>query len=410
LPRGQVSGAKPLSNPAGEPLLTDAPGYLRGGGQILPGDRLFAMLPVRETQSFTVYHTSGAPTETGVQWRTVPLSGGSQELVVSAENPLILFHMDLSLEWDARNDEGFLEELEAAIRRSSEVLYDVSDGRMALGNVWLHQAKEAWLGADVVMYASNGVRPRASMGGVVDQPTSDVVSPTKTIEDAFFPGQIRMGPVWDPFGESRSDLGQDWWRAFAHEFGHYYLYLPDNYLGYDEDGAVTAVDCIGSFMTTAYDDEYSEFLDASQWAEAGRNCWQTVAERLTGRSDWETVRTFYPEVGKPGSNRGPSVLPLEVTQVFRMDPDSPARAMPARNIDLRDAISGERLIVPRGYGYLFKTQSITSPRDDEIIALGPTSKADHIKVRGASPGDRLCVFDHSDDPRLSGALTACRAS
>jgi hypothetical protein len=57
-------------------------------------------------------------------------------------------------------------------------------------------------------------------------------------------------------------------------------------LGYAEDGTVAAVDCIGSFMTTAYDDEYSEFLDAAQWAEKSRNCWRTVADRLTGRSDW----------------------------------------------------------------------------------------------------------------------------
>ena len=409
LPAGQDSGAQALSDPSGEPLQTDANGYLRGGGQILPGDRLFAMLPVSATQSSTLYYTSGAPTQVGVKWLTVPRSGGSQELVVSAENPLILFNMDLSLEWDARNDEGFLEELEAAIKRSSELLYDVSNGRMALGNVWLHQAKEAWLGSDVVMYAGNGVRPRASMGGVVELPTDDVISPTKTIENAFYPGQIRIGPVWDPFGESRADLGQDWQRAFAHEFGHYYLYLPDNYLGFDEDGAVTAVDCIGSFMTTAYDDEYSEFLDADEWAERTRNCWQTVAEQLTGRSDWETIRAFYPELAGENKNDGPSALPLDVTQVIRLDPESAARTLPSRNIDLRDAATGERLIVPQGYAYLFKTQGTTSLRDDEVIALGPTSKADHIKVRGANPRDRLCVFDNSSDPARIGCIDNIQA-
>jgi hypothetical protein len=49
---------------------------------------------------------------------------------------------------DASNDEGFLEELEGAIRRSSEVLYD--ERRVhGSGRSTLHQAKESWLGADV---------------------------------------------------------------------------------------------------------------------------------------------------------------------------------------------------------------------------------------------------------------------
>jgi hypothetical protein len=416
LPKDQVSGATPITDAAGRPLRTDARGYLRGGAEIEPGDRLIAMLPMTDTWSYTVYYTSAPVARTGLQLQAVGRGGGEEALIASAANPLTLFHMDLSLEWDARNDQGFIEALEGAIQRSSEVLYDVSNGQMALGNVTLYQAKEGWwdsgwMGSDLIIYANNGVRPRASMGGVVTKPTDDTKADGATIVNAFMPGQIRMGPVWDPFGESRADLGQDWQRALAHEYGHYYLYMPDNYLGYDQEGSVTGVDCYGSFMTTAYDDDYSEFLNAAQWAEAERNCRRTVAELTTGRSDWETIRKFYPETGAPRVIAGPAVLPLAVTQVIQAPVAAPANTLPARNVDLRDADQDNvRLLVAQGYGYLLKTKNTRDLRDDEIIALGPTSKADHIKVRGAAPGDRICVLDNSEETARAGCLTVAGAA
>ncbi len=396
--------AEPLTDAAGNPLRTDALGFVRGSGPIRTGDRLVAMLPITDTYSHTVYYTSAPVIENGVWMRPVS-GGGVQELVVSGKNPLILFHMDLSLEWDARNDGGFLDDLERSLKRSSELLYDVTNGRMALGNIYLHQQKEDWLQAYVVLHADNGIRPLASMGGVVDEPTNDQGRDGKTIEDAFWPGQIRMGPVWDPFGESRADLGEDWWRAFAHELGHFYAYLPDNYLGYDDGGNIVSVDCQGSFMTTAYDDAYSEWLNTDQW-EQTRNCMKTVAERLTGRSDWETVLRFYPELAAASADdeqSGPLALQLDVTNVIRMDPETPANTFPARNIDLRSADADHpRLSVPRGYAYLFKRKGTLKISDDEVISLGPTNKADYVKLRGAEPGDRVCVIDVSTNPALVG--------
>ena len=101
---------------------------------------------------------------------------GTQELVVSKANPLLLFNLDVSLEWDARNDGTFLDDLTEAIKRSSETFYQVSGGQMALGKVTIFQNKENWLNSDVVIYANSSVRPRATMGGVVNRPTSDVIT------------------------------------------------------------------------------------------------------------------------------------------------------------------------------------------------------------------------------------------
>ncbi len=65
-------------------------------------------------------------------------------------------------------------------------------------------------------------------------PTHDVGisgTVTVTLENAFFPGQIRMPPTWNRFGNPGGTLGEDWPRTLAHELGHYLFYHLDNYLG-----------------------------------------------------------------------------------------------------------------------------------------------------------------------------------
>ncbi len=348
------------------------------------------------TYTYTVYNTSAPTTALGLDAFEVK-GPGTQELVVTAANPLVLFNMDVSLEWDARNDGTLLDDLTEAIKRASETFYHVSGGQMALGQVRIFQNKENWLNSDVVIYANSSVRPRATMGGVVNTPTSDVISATKVITDAFWPGQIRMGPAWDPYGENRAELTRDWQRALAHEFGHYLLYLPDNYLGYDPRGVITTVDCRGSFMTNSSDIEYAKYLTSEEWRKPKNNCGSTIAARLTGRSDWETITKFYPMVHPADDQPGPAVLPLDVTEVSVIPPATRPTALPARYYDLRDAFS-QRVNVAQGQGYLYQRQGTDDLRDDRVIPLGSTSRADRLRVRGASPGDRVCVYDDRNNP------------
>ena len=398
LPADQVAGGRLLANQKYEAYRTNERGYLQGTSNVIPGDRLVALWPVTSTHGSTLYYTSAPTTDLGLAAHEVK-GPGTQELIVSKANPLLLFNLDVSLEWDARNDGTFLADLTEAIKRSSETFYHVSGGQMALGKVTIFQNKENWLNSDVVIYANSSVRPRATMGGVVNTPTSDVISATKVITDAFWPGQIRMGPAWDPYGENRAELTRDWQRALAHEFGHYFLYLPDNYLGYDKNGVIKTVDCRGSFMTNTSDDEYSKFLTGVEWRKPANHCGDTIAARLTGRSDWETITKFYPMVHPADDQQAPAVLPLDITEVSVIPPVARPTALPARYFDLRDAASGQRVNVAQGQGYLYQTQGTTADlSDDRVIPLGSTSRADRLRVRGASPGDRVCVFDDRHNP------------
>ncbi len=90
---------------------------------------------------------------------------GVQTLTVSSANPLVLFNLDVSLEWDARNDALFMAQLNQDIRRASELLYDWSNGQAALGKVTVYHAKQHWQDAHVLIYANNRFRPAATEGG-----------------------------------------------------------------------------------------------------------------------------------------------------------------------------------------------------------------------------------------------------
>ena len=399
LPRGAVTGAEPMPS-AGQPLTTTRNGYLPGRGALAIGDQLVALQPISATHAFTLYYTSAAPTASGLALQPVA-QAGVQTLTVSAANPLVLFDLDLTLEWDARNDDLFLEQLNSALARTSAVLFDVSNGQMALGNVRIHQAREQWVAADVVLYAGNSIHPRASMGGVVITPTHEL-GVSGVISNAYLPGQIRIGPNWDPFGQNQAELTEDWSRALAHELAHYLLFLPDNYLGI-ADNRLRMTNCRGSFMTNAHDAEgYSEFLPRADWLG---DCQQTVAERLTGRTDWETILRFFPWLHAPSTAAeapGPSALPLNLLRISYLPLSHPAVTLPARNYDLRDE-NGQLLIVQQAQAYLFQSHGTPDLTDDSVIALGSTGNgSDRIKVRGAAPGDRLCLLAANQMPARLG--------
>jgi hypothetical protein len=423
LPAGQASGAELMPSPD-NPLPTDSQGYLPGGGELEQGDRLVALSQVDAsaaipfTDKVTLFHTSGRPIKNGLLMRTF-VNPGEVVLKVSKDNPLLLFHITMVLEWDARNDELFRTDLTDGILRASELLFDVTDGQAALGQVTVLQSKENWPYADVVVQADNAMRPSAAIGGFTQVPLSETVrinvspenlSETKVISNAYSNNQIRMGTVWDPFGEYTADLGPDWWQALAHELSHYLLFLPDNYLGFKDEDVLGKIDCQGSFMTSTFNPEYSEFLTEEGWSDI---CKQSLAEMTTGRTDWETITNFYPMLKEPGPGKaleGPSNLPLGVTSVTFFDPNESRSTLRARNFEVRRVTvdedgnqSSERWRLPSAQAYLYQTQGTSDLTDDILVQLGtPTGGGDRLKVRGAYQGDRLCLFDRSGDQAYAG--------
>lgn len=400
LPAQQTQNATPFTANSGKVLYTDQFGYLQGRGRLEPGDRLFALAPITATDKYTVYHTNGVVTPTGLEGYTVQ-TGGIQTITVSAANTLILYNLTVSLEWDARNDPTFMAQLENDLRRTSQILFDLTNGQAALGDVRIYHDKGFWGTADVVIAASNNQRPNAILGGSVLTPTADVDIHGNAIPDAYVPGQVRMGATWNRFGNPNGTLGEDWPRTLAHELGHYLFFVPDNYIGVTPDRQfVQIVDCQGSVMTDPYEESYSEFLTAEQWQTDA--CQRSVAAVYLGRPDWATITRFYPMLNGRGGNAGPAQLPLAVTRITTFAPPRPATTLAAPFFPLVNQ-QGQTISVPdgRGQAYLFKTGSNADPTDDYLIALG-TPIGDLVQARGAAPGDRLCVFDYASQPLRLG--------
>ncbi|MCB0035212.1 MAG: VCBS repeat-containing protein, partial [Anaerolineales bacterium] len=109
---------------------------------------------------YTVYYTNGEPEETAVAAHAVSASS-IQTLTVTAANPLILFDVDVSLEWDASQDPAYLDQLEFDLQKASAYLYDFTDGQVALGEVTVSQNGDNWLFSDVVVRSTNRLRPFA---------------------------------------------------------------------------------------------------------------------------------------------------------------------------------------------------------------------------------------------------------
>ncbi len=335
---------------------------------------------------YTVYHTSAEPTLTGLAAFTVT-HPGVQVLTVTAAYPLLLYDLDLSLEWDAHNEPPYLWQLESDLRKASQHLYDFTDGQVALGHVTVHQNGDYWDSAHVAVQATNRLRPLAVQGGVVLTPTVDPQH-----EDIVYGiGQVRMGATWNRYGDP-GGIGGDWPLALAHELSHFFLYLDDVYLGLNEDDLLIPLDsCTGSAMGDMYDPDNTEFIyDEGRWSS---NCADTLANRTLQRDEWQTIRLWYPWLVTPTvDNAGPSLMPFDFTAVEVRDPLTPTATLPDPTFFV-DYVGG---VAASSAARAFLLRDVYASVDghDQVLDLGsPLAGQNRVLARGAQPGDRLCVFD-----------------
>ena len=393
----QAIGGQPFADLAGVPFRTDNQGYLQGRGQIDIGDRLLALAPIPLPLAYTnlystslnLNYTNAAPTEIGLDTDTVDQTG-VQTLTVSADNPLLLFDLEVALEWDAHNDSTYLDQLKFDLQKASQHLYDFSDGQAALGEIVVSQNADDWIFAHLDVHATNRLRPYATIGGVVLTDTVDPQHPD--IVNGI--GQIHMGATWNRYGNPGQSLGEDWPLILAHELGHYLFFLDDTYLGLNEDDLLIAINECGSAMGDVYNVNNTEFLGSGAWLPA---CQDTLAHKELARSEWETIELWYPWLKTPTSlNTGPGQMPFQLTTVQILDPITPSQTLvdPTFFLDYQNGEVGSS----EARAYLLRNKIGTSaggPDDYEYIYdLGnPVGGQNRLLARGAQPGDRLCVFD-----------------
>lgn len=178
--------------------------------------------------AFDVYTVSWAPGE------TTPLTA-TGTILISDDWRLTLFNVVASLAWEPPPGTAVLTEADmlASLRDTSAYLYDLTEGQMAIGPVTIRTGGAGWDDADIRVLPANDERPSAFVGGIAEKPftyTSEASNST-----LYGPAGIYLGRAWNA---ARSPVapGDGSWtvtptgtQTIAHEWGHYALFLYDEY-------------------------------------------------------------------------------------------------------------------------------------------------------------------------------------
>jgi hypothetical protein len=406
----------------------DRLGYLDLPEPVQISDTLSALQPLAETSTYReghegwayrIYITNIGLTASGDPQPFIVTQSGAQTLTVRAGRMLVLFNLVVSIEWDATD--AYMAEIARAVQSASDYLYDVSDGQMAFGRVAIYDNGEYWADADIQISTKNIVHPHAYVGGITSDDKSHV---------------IRVGRGWDG---SSGDQGP-WdeptgFRTLGHEFGHYALYLYDEYIAYkfDRNGDLTGevpTHCTGeenelpagdatnaSIMDYQYtSSELSARGVAGMWSSG---CERTVQWQLNptdnvytdeGESTWETIARKYADTATPA--RWQVVTPAERGGVMAGPSGLPSQilALPVV-ISHNNGVSGEarHLIIYDHQGNPYWGAIVALYKQDgRVIGQGFTNGDGRLDIYGADAGDTLRAT--SMDAGLAGSVAVGMAS
>ncbi len=233
---------------------------------------------------------------------TTLLSEASEDIVIHDDEKLVLFNVVAGLEWEPSPGSLFVSELLGGLEQASAYLYDLSDGQMAIGPVEIYTNGRFWNDADFQFRAANDYRPSAYVGGIVSERTPFVTGGLFS-STVYAPGSVLLGRHWDgnnAYDETNGSwLNEEGFRTIVHEFGHYALFLYDEYI----NAAGEATHCTGlenrnqnteTTNASVMDYHYS----TSEFWHVGEHgiptpCRNTVQHQVHGRSDWDTLTRWY---------------------------------------------------------------------------------------------------------------------
>jgi hypothetical protein len=356
--------------------------------------------------AYRTYVTSMDVADDGSIHPHVVTQMGQQRLVVKKTNPLILYNLVVSIEWDATIT--YTRQVSQGLRLASDYLYDVSDGQFAFGHVTIYDDDRHWPDADVQLLARSNVRPYAFVGGI-------------TAGDKAW--TIRVGRGWDRWADSEKPWNdRDGFRTLVHEFGHYALYLYDEYFEYTFDGqgnltGVRPSSCTGpenrdegtdatnaSIMDWQYTTSELDMRDVpGLWNDDW--CMRTAQWQLNNEeSDWETVTRYYTDTTSPA--RWLFVTPADRGAVVPGPDSCPCQALPFPTVVVSntgtDASSRHVTVLGPDCTRYPGALVALDPAGGSAIDQGFTDEAGEIIILGAAEGDEVRAM--SLDGAFSGSI------
>ncbi|HWQ14350.1 MAG TPA: hypothetical protein VNL77_16240 [Roseiflexaceae bacterium] len=329
----------------------------------------------------------------------------------AAEQQLCLFNVIVAFEWHPSADD--LRRMQWAFRRASDFLYDVTDGRMAFGQV-VFGGPDLLEYADIQVFASSRLHPRAWVDGLHNP-------------DKYTP--IRLGRGMWP---SRNGVAIPWnepegYRTIIHEWAHYALGLRDQY--FERRGLVGAhtagaAHASAQLLVAARASEIPAFTVVLGRQTSGS---ESIMATLEGTSElvprtngtrparkeheWQQIEARFPWLNGPDRPlEGPGRLPLPLPQFRRageLTAVAPDPTLVLRRADLPPGLAPERFSV-----YLLRERGGAVER---IIAQGgPDARFadDGLALYGVHENDRLVLVGTDQEERpvvYSTTVTRCNA-
>ncbi len=314
---------------------------------------------------------------------------------VFTNKSLYLFNVIVALEW-APSPRTF-QQLSHAFRQVSDLLYDVTDGQMALGQVIIGDCQFMQC-ADAQIMASNRYYPRSWVDGLMD-------------EQKYTP--VRLGRGW-----WRKDLGitLPWSdpvgaRVIVHEWCHYALGLLDEYL----ENRLVVVQCQSAPQTP---------FNPGRLAEPGETqtlvfvrpglATDSIMDNLEGSSEivpqglgspaerrsrnQERINRYFADIDLSGPVlEGPAALPLDLPHTVLHIADRSLNDLKEKNEEWLLKFSPE-LSLQHCWGYVLRPHTGEAKEHTpwaQVIpqgALDACATTEGFLLLGARPGDELCLI------------------
>jgi hypothetical protein len=306
------------------------------------------------------------------------------------QRSLYLFNLIVALEWQP--DEGYIQMLQSAFTRASDLLFDITDGWMALGQV-VFGGPELMGCADIQIMASSRLLSRAWVAALHE-------------DHKYMPIRVGRG-LWN---DNRRGViaweEPEGYRTLVHEWGHYALCLTDEYLEVRQlvfpelvRHAGESLSLVRSPLATVVMPSVGSFSDSIMSTTEGTS--EIVSKQ------WHKLSARFPRVPNKRADRqvlaGPRWLPMALPRFRRHGPltqplASPTAALPAWN-SLRGQLA--RLGVPGDlqldhcWVYLLRGAGSGDHEPERIIAQGTLehrSADESFALLGARDGDAVVLI------------------
>ncbi|MFC1879138.1 hypothetical protein ACFLZW_04435 [Chloroflexota bacterium] len=382
---------------------------------VVLGDQLAAADPVYERYSNKPAHWNYGATNWA--WReyltsihiedsgattqfTVSNTSIIQDLVVRRDQALVMVHILVSVQFDA--EPSYLADLQTGLQNAATYLYDVTDGQFVWGRVEVFDNAQNWEYADVRIYANNKEWPHTNWATEMWYGLGGITAGTDM--------QIHMPPTFK--GSYSEKIG---FRTFIHEFGHYGLWLGDEYL--DRDGDETGA----AYCTTGFISDPTPIDEETQGSMMYQPRWATELCSRVDPIHQHTSNTFQDSYNNGESTWETVLRHYSGNYIDLISPDIHGAIVPGPNtipipnwvqVDLTDNNTGACPTFSIGYlwaGSLKPAEGVSVwliRPSDPIMYQGKTDANGDIQIRGAHEGEFLVSSKYDNWLEATGSYSS----